>query len=160
MDGDDTVSGGFIETSEYSRIHQLMPIPCVDLAILVERKVLLVRRVDEPDAGRLWIPGGRIFKGESFRDAAIRIATEEVGLLVDVGQTIYQTNIVFKSDPFGHGCGTHTVSFVFLCRKISGNVRLNSRHTEFLWWDGRGEVDGAGEGVLDICRVAISEDSE
>ena len=41
---------------------------------------LLVQRATEPVKGVWWLPGGRIYKGETFFDAAIRKTKEETGL--------------------------------------------------------------------------------
>jgi len=42
---------------------------------------LLVERGSEPVKGVWWLPGGRIYKGETFFDAAIRKVKEETGLI-------------------------------------------------------------------------------
>jgi len=47
-----------------------------------EGRVLLVLRVNEPEAGCWTIPGGRVEPGESLEDAAVREVLEETGLLV------------------------------------------------------------------------------
>lgn len=54
-------------------------------------QVLLVRRRNDPHAGKLALPGGRLNFGETFIEAAIREGREETGLdlanvkLVEVG---------------------------------------------------------------------------
>jgi colanic acid biosynthesis protein WcaH len=59
---------------------------CVDALVvrfnpLTNRKeCLLVERATEPVKGVWWLPGGRLFKGETFFDGAIRKAKEETGL--------------------------------------------------------------------------------
>ncbi len=71
----------FIAWELYRQILEFMPIPCVDVAIVAHGAVLLVRRDDPPAQGEWWIPGGRILKGEMMRDAAIRKARQEVGIM-------------------------------------------------------------------------------
>lgn len=44
------------------------------------KECLLVERATEPVKGVWWLPGGRLFKGETFFDGAIRKAKEETGL--------------------------------------------------------------------------------
>ena len=59
---------------------------CVDCLIVRtspisgEKECLLVERSSEPIRGVWWLPGGRIFRGETFFDAAIRKTREETGL--------------------------------------------------------------------------------
>ncbi len=58
-----------------------MRVPCVGVVVLDEqRRLLVVRRANEPSRGLWSIPGGRVEQGESLQDAAIREAREETGL--------------------------------------------------------------------------------
>ena len=87
-----------------------MPILCVDLIIRNGNKVLLVKRANEPLKGEWWIPGGRVFKGESLIDAARRKAITEVRQEIEpkfIG--IYEGR--FETSAQGLPC--HGVSIVF-----------------------------------------------
>ena len=48
--------------------------------VMKRKECLLVKRSTEPVKGVWWLPGGRLWKGETFFDAAIRKAKEETGL--------------------------------------------------------------------------------
>lgn len=133
----------------YSKIHALMPTLCVDLCIVSKRRVLLVRRKLEPEAGRFWFPGGRLMRDETVAQAVSRIALGEVGLTVEPMMFFDWFESHFKTDPFGHGKGTHSVSLVFLCRLIGASaqsdddpVKIDSNHSEYRWWDGAGGTKG------------------
>ncbi len=65
-----------IPEEEYKKILENMPICCVNLVIAHNNKVLLIRRKNEPEKNKWWIPGGRIYKNEKLKDAAIRKAKE------------------------------------------------------------------------------------
>lgn len=71
-----------IPWATYKDIVTTMPICCVDLFIYNPATdcYLEVLRKDEPAKDLYWFVGGRIYKGESFFDAARRKAHEEVGL--------------------------------------------------------------------------------
>jgi len=69
-----------IKRQTYKTIHNLMPIPCVDVVIRWRGKVLLGKRINEPAKGRWWLPGGRIKKGETLKRAASRKLFEETGI--------------------------------------------------------------------------------
>ncbi len=125
-----------IDKTIYSEIHKLMPIPCVDLVIYKNDKILLVKRKEEPAKGQYWFPGGRILRNESFKEAATRLALKEVGLKIDKIEGIGTGNLEFKEDPFGHGNGTHAVTFIYKC-VTTDDPSLDGNHEDFLWWNGK-----------------------
>jgi colanic acid biosynthesis protein WcaH len=126
-----------------------MPILCVDLMIVRGHTVLLVKRKIEPMAGQWWFPGGRLLRGESLRDAAVRIAREEAGIKVEPLAILTHLEFESKADPFGHGKGTHTVSVVYSCGCLGRSVKLDGSSSDHKWWDG---VDGSDVPPI-ICTV-------
>jgi colanic acid biosynthesis protein WcaH len=115
-----------------------MPIPCIDLVILKNDKILLIKRKQNPAKDQYWFPGGRILRNESFKEAAIRLAKSEVGLTIEKLEDIGTGNLEFPDDPFGHGFGTHAVTFVYRC--ITNNEpTLDDNHSVFVWWNGKSD---------------------
>lgn len=51
-------------------------------------EVLLVRRINPPDAGLWGFPGGKIEPGERLAEAALRELHEETGVLAEAGAVI------------------------------------------------------------------------
>lgn len=150
-----------IEQKLYERIHAEMPILCIDLVIQSGDRTLLVQRNREPQVDRYWLPGGRLFKGESVDQAITRIAREEVGLEVFHRRFLSYQELTFGEDPFGHRKGTHTVSLVFSCwtetdfMKI-GCVKLDENHSSHLWfrWNDDGDAYGIPKVVQNLIRDA------
>ena len=105
-----------IKTDLYKTIHQLMPIVCVDVVVMVEDQVLLIKRAREPAKGQQWFPGGRLFRGELIKDAAQRIVKAETNLNIIKQQYLGFDETIFEEDPFDHGFGTHTVNHVFAAK--------------------------------------------
>ena len=66
------------------------PDPKVAVAVLVEQdgKVLLARRVMNPQRGNWTLPGGFLDAGEDPQAAAARECLEETGLVVEVGDLL------------------------------------------------------------------------
>ena len=102
----------------------------VDAVILNENQseVVLIRRGKEPFKGLWAIPGGIVEYGEEVEKAAIREAQEETGLKVKI-EKLHGVYSKLGRDPRGH-----TVSIVFLCKIISGELKAGSDAKEVKWF--------------------------
>ena len=77
-------SKGNIPLLLYKKILGLMPIPCVDLVFKSGNDVYLFKRSYEPAKNEWWLVGGRINRWETFEEAAVRKAKEEIGVDVKI----------------------------------------------------------------------------
>ena len=130
----------FIPEEEYKDILKKLPIACVDLLIIYEKKCLLLKRNNEPAKGEYWFPGGRIHKNESIANAAIRIAKGETNLdcrfvkIVSVEESMFKKN----NDIY---CDIHTINVC--CEMTVGDVtsiKVNILHESFIWIDNINDV--------------------
>lgn len=126
-----------IEQSLWLKIHQNMPILCLDVIVVRDNKVLLVKRSNEPAKGQYWFPGGRLQRNEEFKDAASRLIRDETGIQASRFKQLGITNLILDKDPFGHGKGTHTPTITMLAETNFGDVGLDKNHSGFIWWDGK-----------------------
>ncbi len=122
-----------IPEEEYVRIQAVLPILCVDCLIVHEKRCLLLRRTREPAKGQYWFPGGRVFKGETIREAALRKAREEVRLdclfdrIVAVEETIFAKQGAMRSD-------IHTVNICcHLTPQELNNLSIDQSHDRWIW---------------------------
>jgi len=92
----------------------------VDALILIEGKLVLVRRGNEPYKGRYALPGGFVEYGETTEQAAVREVLEETALRTKVISLfgVYSTP---DRDPRGH-----TASAVYELRKVGGRMKGGS----------------------------------
>jgi colanic acid biosynthesis protein WcaH len=127
----------FIDQELYDAILRHMPIACVDVAIVYNGCVLLVRREDSPAKGEWWVPGGRVIKGETLRETARRKAREEVGLDCHVGPIIHTAETIFTDGP--GGIPVHSINTCFLLYPTHEStglcVTLDHHHTAWRWAD-------------------------
>jgi len=117
----------------YHQILENVPIACVDIAIVANGAVLLVKRKDPPARGQWWVPGGRIHKGEMMKDTAFRKAREEVGIECHVGPIIHTAETIFLDGP--GNSPVHSInSCFFLYPKDSEFVpTLDDHHEDYNW---------------------------
>lgn len=125
----------FIDHELYRQILESMPIACVDVAIVADGKVLLVRRQDDPAKGQWWVPGGRVRKGETLKDAARRKAQEEVGLSCHVGPIIHADETIFPDGPYDVPIHSINTCFFLYPESNTTAIQLDDHHQDAKWVD-------------------------
>lgn len=124
-----------ISEEEYAGILEKMPICCVDIVIHRHNKVILILRKNEPFKGFYWVPGGRVIKKERLEEAALRKASEETGLEVELIRKIGVYETISEKSPFkSMTTGVHSVNIVFLAKAIEGSEeKIDKNHKSFMW---------------------------
>src|SRR5437763_8521901 len=101
-------------------------------AIIVENgRVVLVKRGHPPLLGEWSIPGGVLEVGEMLREAAVREAREETGLVVEPGEILGVFDRVLREEG---RVRFHYVLIDFLCRRVSGELRAGGDAEEVRWF--------------------------
>lgn len=70
------------------------PEVCVGAVVVVEDRLLLIRRGHGPGAGEWSIPGGRVEAGETLAEAVVRELAEEAGVEGVCGELVGWVEIV------------------------------------------------------------------
>jgi colanic acid biosynthesis protein WcaH len=110
---------------QFKRVVRDSVLISLDLLIVNERNEVLVgSRKNSPARGWLFVPGGRVYKGEAMRDALQRISTDETGMnlekedgtLYGIYDHIYSENAFGEPDISTHyvviACLFHLRSFI------------------------------------------------
>ncbi len=92
----------------------------VDALIIIEDKLLLVRRGHGPFKGRYALPGGFVECGETTEEAVRREVMEETSLKTKVSRLLGVYSAPDR-DPRGH-----TVSIVYEMKKVGGKLKSGS----------------------------------
>lgn len=124
----------FIKENLYKEIIKNVPILCIDLIIIYHNRYLLVKRNDNPLKDEWWVPGGRVYIGESLEDAAKRKLIEELNLPVeDTFKLAGFYEDIFEESSFGpHLYQTMSVVFSMILKELpSINLDLTSSDWEF-----------------------------
>lgn len=107
-------------------------------AVIVEndrsgnKSVLLVKRAHPPLQAQWSIPGGVLEVGEFVREAAIREAREETGLIVEPGDLLGVYDRVLRSAD--ERVQYHYVLIDFLCRPVGGELCAASDAADVRWF--------------------------
>jgi len=109
-----------------------VPLVGVGAIIIENNRVLLVKRAHPPLQAQWSIPGGVLEVGELVREAAIREAREETGLIVDPGALLGVYDRVLR-DP-AQRVQYHYVLIDFLCRRVGGELLAADDATEVRWF--------------------------
>jgi ADP-ribose pyrophosphatase YjhB (NUDIX family) len=109
-----------------------LPLVGIGSIIIENDRVLLVKRAHPPIQGQWSIPGGVLEVGELVREAAIREAREEAGLVIEPGELLgVYDRILHNAEK---RVQYHYVLIDFLCRVVGGELRAASDAAEVRWF--------------------------
>jgi 8-oxo-dGTP diphosphatase len=97
-----------------------------------ENRVLLIRRGQPPLIGEWSLPGGVLECGETLREAVVREAREETGLVVETGEMLGVYERLIRDDE--GRLRYHYVLIDFLCRPVSGDLEAGSDAEDVRWF--------------------------
>lgn len=108
------------------------PLIGVGSIIIEEGRVVLVKRAHPPIQGQWSIPGGVLEVGELIREAAVREAREETGLIVEPGELLGVFDRILRDTD--NRVQYHYVLIDFLCRRLGGELLAASDAAEVRWF--------------------------
>lgn len=132
------------------------PLIGIGAIILEGDRVVLVKRAHPPLEGKWSIPGGVLEVGELVREAAVREAREETGLIVEPGELLGVFDRVLRS-PDGR-VQYHYVLIDFLCCPVGGELKAAGDAAEARWF-GRDELAelNLAEDTQDVIRKGFEK---
>lgn len=109
-----------------------LPLVGVGAIIIEDDRVLLVKRAHPPMQAQWSIPGGVLEVGELVREAAVREAREETGLIVEPGELLGVYDRVLRNPE--QRVQYHYVLIDFLCRRVGGELQAADDAAEVRWF--------------------------
>ena len=97
-----------------------------------QNRVLLIRRGTAPLLGEWSLPGGVLECGETLRDAVVREAREETGLVVETDEMLGVYERLIRGD--AGRVRYHYVLIDFLCRPVGGDLKAGSDAADVRWF--------------------------
>jgi 8-oxo-dGTP diphosphatase len=133
-----------------------VPLVGVGAIIIEGDRVVLVKRAHPPLQAEWSIPGGVLEVGELVREAAMREAREETGLVVEPGELLGVYDRVLRNRE--QRVQYHYVLIDFLCRRVAGELSAASDAAEVRWF-GRDDLPGLGlvEDTLDVIEKGFAQ---
>ena len=132
-----------------------IPLVGVGAIIIEDARLVLVKRAHPPLQAEWSIPGGVLEVGELMRQAAVREAREETGLIVEPGELLgVYDRIVRDAD---ERVQYHYVLIDFLCRRVAGDLAAASDAAEVRWF-GQQELAALNlaEDTLDVIQKGFA----
>src|ERR1700730_9213484 len=132
-----------------------VPLVGVGAIIIEDSRVLLVKRAHPPLQAQWSIPGGVLEVGELVREAAIREAREETGLIVEPADLLGVYDRVLRNAE--QRVQYHYVLIDFLCHRVGGELHAASDAAEVRWFT-REELPALNlaEDTLDVIRKGFA----
>jgi ADP-ribose pyrophosphatase YjhB (NUDIX family) len=109
-----------------------LPLVGIGAIIIEGDRVVLVKRAHPPIQGQWSIPGGVLEVGEFVREAAVREAREETGLIVEPADLLGVYDRILHDE--AKRVQYHYVLIDFLCRPVGGELRAASDAAEVRWY--------------------------
>lgn len=132
-----------------------VPLVGVGAIVIEGDRVLLVKRAHPPIQGQWSIPGGVLELGELVREAAVREAREETGLIVEPGELLGVYDRILRD--VEKRVQYHYVLIDFLCRRVGGELLAASDAAEVQWFR-RDELPALqlAEDTFDVIQKGFS----
>ena len=108
------------------------PVASVLSVVVHDANVLLVRRINPPDAGKWGYPGGWIDPGETMAQAAVRELFEETEIRTEA-RCVFNALDAFDYDEEG-ALRRQFVMVAVLCTWVSGTPIAGDDATEAAWF--------------------------
>jgi colanic acid biosynthesis protein WcaH len=127
----------FLDDGLFSKIIESTPLISIDLVIRNSRhEVLLGRRNNRPARGYWFVPGGRIQKNESLKNAFLRLTEQELGesLSIDSAKIINVYDHFYTDSVFGDYPSTHYVAVAYELEVNRLDHLPLQQHSDYAWF--------------------------
>lgn len=128
-----------LDLDAFMQVVQNAPLISIDLLVYNEsNEVLLGWRKNLPAKDCWFVPGGRIHKDETIREAFARISESETGLRLDIlgaeFHGVYEH--LYPGENFADqpGFGTHYIVLAFEIKPVQAGIPLpKEQHVQYCW---------------------------
>lgn len=131
----------WIPDNDWATIVANVPIVSVDLLVRYDGGILFGKRINEPAKGCWFIPGGRVQKGERRSEAVHRIAMKELGLDVEIVESVGTFEHIYDSANVNGVDTKHYLANGYVVDVISGEPQSDDQHEDLqVFWSPPGTL--------------------
>lgn len=121
----------WIPDDDWRTIVANVPIVSVDLVIRRDGGIVLGRRSNEPAEGYWFVPGGRVRKKETRREAVHRIARDELGIAVEVVESVGAFEHIYDASELDGIDSKHYLANGYVVDVVDGEPVPDDQHDAF-----------------------------
>lgn len=123
----------------------------VGAAIIKDDKILLIKRLKEPEGGFWALPGGKLDLFETCEDAVIRETFEELGI------KIHNPFLLSLMDMWNENEAYHWVAPIYLVTDFDGipQIQEPQKHAAFDWFSINALPENCSKSVLVAQKALI-----
>jgi len=125
------MADSWIPDEQWRTIVANVPIVSVDLLVRHGDGVVLGRRTNEPAKGYWFVPGGRVLKGESRREAVHRVADEELGVGVEIVESLGAFEHAYETADVDCVDSKQYLANGYVVDVLDGDIDPDDQHDEF-----------------------------
>jgi len=118
----------WIPEEEWRTIVANVPIVSVDLLVRYEGGLVLGKRTNEPAKGEWFVPGGTVRKGETRREAVHRIAEGELGLTVEIVESLGVFEHIYDTSDVEGVDSKHYLANGYVVDAVEGELAADEQH--------------------------------
>lgn len=129
----------FLDNNTFASIIDSTPLISIDLVVKnLQGQALLGFRSNRPAQGYWFVPGGRIQKNESMKNAFIRLCRNELGLncTIEEAKFLGPYEHFYEDSVFGEHISTHYVVLGYEIVVDAAQLLLPfEQHSHYQWFD-------------------------
>lgn len=121
---------GWIQEDEWQTIVANVPIVSVDLLVRTEDGLVFGMRKNDPAAGYWFVPGGRVKKRETRREAVHRVAEEELGAEVQIAESLGAYEHIYDTAEIEGVDGKHYLANGYVVEAATEAFETDDQHSD------------------------------
>ena len=124
------MTNSWIPEDDWELIVANVPIVSVDLLIRHQGGLLLGKRINEPAKGYWFVPGGRLHKCETRREAVHRVAKKELGVSVEIVESVGAFEHIYHTSDADGVDTKHYLANGYVVDVVSGRPESDNQHDD------------------------------